>query len=99
MKRRGRLRGGIFLLLVGGWVLFGVPVQADTVNFDVFGIMGTGVTANVDFTVDCDGTTCTLTIAIENTTPAGVGGEITGFGFNTPAGVTPSGVSLDTVTG
>lgn len=72
----------LLLTLVALVAFVSTPARADSVSFEVNGVNGTGVSANV--TIDVTGTT--LTITIENTTDAGVGGVITGFGFNLPSG-------------
>ena len=62
----------------------GTSAANATVEFDVGGLAGTGVTAHVWFTyTSTSATSAALTVAIENTTT--VGGRISAFALNMPS--------------
>jgi len=66
-----------------------------TIEFNVAGLVPTGVTAHVTFTyTHTSAFDASLTFAIENTTA--VGGRISGFGFNIP---TIAGTTFTTIAG
>ena len=66
-----------------------------TVQFDVLGLAGTGVTGHASFTyTSTSATTAAITIAIENTTT--VDGRISGYAFNVP---TIGGTSFTSIAG
>lgn len=56
-----------------------------TVSMDLAGLAGTGVTGHVDFSYSAiSDTSATITVSLENTTSAAIGGFITGWAFNVP---------------
>jgi hypothetical protein len=64
-------------------LVLGLACAAQAVSFSVFGINGTGTTADVLFTYDG-----TDTVSVTLTNMSLVGGAIMAFGFNVPSGVT-----------
>ena len=84
---------GLFTALV----LSATGVSQGAMTFSVSGLAGTGVTADVTFSyASSSNTTGTITVAIENTSPAAVGGFVTGFAFNAPM---MSGVAFTSIGG
>lgn len=76
-------------------LIVGTPSADAAITFDVAGLAGTGVTAQVTFAYQgTSNTTAMLNINIENT--SSVGGWISGFAFNIP---TISGVSFIKING
>lgn len=79
-----RLASKFLMILALAALVLPVAAVADTIS-------GTGslgsFTGSIDY-VASDSTTATLTITLENTSPAANGGYITAFVFNNPGGIT-----------
>jgi hypothetical protein len=76
-------RNGLLVLVLGFW-LAATPAAWGDLLTSTAGLSGLGTfSGTIDYQASSN-TSATLTIAVENTTPAALGGDLTAFVFNNP---------------